>query len=42
MSEESQNIKVIVRIRPFNDREKTLQSPCVVKMTKNTTYLIKR
>jgi len=35
----SQNIKVAVRVRPFNDREKENPSPSCVEMEGNTTYL---
>lgn len=33
----SENIKVAVRVRGFNEREKALNSKCVVEMSGNTT-----
>jgi hypothetical protein len=36
---ESSNIKVCVRVRPFNRREKTSSKKCIVKMYKNATIL---
>ena len=33
------NIKVAVRCRPFNDREKKLNSRCVLEMVGGTTIL---
>jgi len=32
-------IKVAVRVRPFNGREKEQNSVCIVKMSGNTTYI---
>lgn len=34
------NIKVAVRVRPFNEREKLLGSECCVKMNQKQTILI--
>lgn len=35
------NVKVAVRVRPFNDRERALGSDCCLKMTGNQTTLLK-
>lgn len=37
---ENSNIKVAVRVRPFNTREEKRNSDCVVRMYKNSTMLI--
>ena len=34
------NIKVAIRMRPFNQREKQLKSSLCVKMDGKTTYLV--
>lgn len=36
---EASNIKVCVRVRPFNAREKSKHSMCIVKMYKNSTII---
>ena len=38
MSEE-ENVKVAVRVRPFNKRERKRKAKLIVKMSGNTTYL---
>ena len=35
----SEAVKVAVRVRPFNGRETSLQSTCVLSMRGNTTVL---
>ena len=35
----SQNIKVVVRVRSFIDREKSEATPCIVKMEGQSTTL---
>ena len=33
------SVKVAVRCRPFNDREKNFESTCIIKMDGKTTYI---
>lgn len=33
------SVKVAVRVRPFNQREKNFESECIIKMEGNTTYI---
>lgn len=33
------SVKVAVRVRPFNERELSMDSKCIIKMTKNKTII---
>ncbi|XP_072041898.1 kinesin-like protein KIF28P [Amphiura filiformis] len=35
----SENVKVAVRVRPFNDREKNMNASCIIKMSGNSTEI---
>ncbi|XP_071502786.1 kinesin-like protein KIF28P [Diadema antillarum] len=35
----AENVKVAVRVRPFNDREKTRKAKCIIQMNGNTTLI---
>jgi len=39
MAPEAGNIKVVVRVRPFNSREKDRSATCIVSMKDNQTVL---
>src|ERR1700754_3029724 len=39
MAPDAGNIKVVVRVRPFNSREKDRNAKCIVSMSNNQTVL---